>query len=641
MYDIVDASGVFSVVCTGKDGKKKWEIEKPNLICTGGCNLLLDAGFSNADPGNESFCGLISDSGFGVISRTDTMTVKQWIESNCAGGTRPTIHWQSASTATKRFSTPAVFNVTTADTISGIFIVYGATSSSSVLDNSGVLWSATNFVNSSQAVVPGDSVSIQYLVSLFKLGVATPQVLVSDAVTAFTTQDAILNTTAVFDNITATQSSSVVMGWAKTGIDTLFAGDLSFASVLQIVPDDFAVFGLDILVSRDQSTAHVVQAITVTNGESLLGGSVSAAVVVASSPDTLNTVRIDLLISEGQSFVRLVKTVIGNTSDSISANEVAFALVGSDDFSTFMFDILNARDQGNVHIVKNVLGPASDSLSANQISQATVIASAPHTFEPVRFDILLATDTANVHLVDSITTTASESLAAGFVSFVTVIPNVPHVWDVVRLDLSLAQDSPFVHVTRTLARSDSLTATSASVASLTTANQQLTDLLIANITQSTLITRVASRSDSLIASFIEHSSAVLADFGSASDSLNATDAQTVLFIRRGTVLEVQGHDLTDTSTVVFKRAAPLIEAAAANDIINGIVSSPGNWFDAVAETVSAADNIGVGVTKVATIIEPGSAGSFQFIDPWFLVDSAGNFVIDSSGNLVIAPGTGP
>lgn len=140
----------------------KWVEDKPNTVCTGGKNDLLDKYFAGSSYTAAWFCGLISSVSYSAISAADTMASHAgWLE---AGGTnaptftgaRPALAFSSASSGSKSTSSASSFTFTGTGTIKGMF----GTSITTKDGTTGILYNAVLFTGGDRAVVNTDVVNV-------------------------------------------------------------------------------------------------------------------------------------------------------------------------------------------------------------------------------------------------------------------------------------------------------------------------------------------------------------------------------------------------------------------------------------------------------------------------------------------------
>lgn len=153
--------GHFKVEITRKDGTIE-NFEFDNDIVNVGKNMILNVMFNSATASATWYVGLISNTAFSALAAADAMNSHAgWAESAVySGGVRPTWTVGSASGQAVTNSSPVVFNITSSDTLYGIFICDNNT----ISGTSGNLWATAAFA-STVPVNNGDQVKITYTIS--------------------------------------------------------------------------------------------------------------------------------------------------------------------------------------------------------------------------------------------------------------------------------------------------------------------------------------------------------------------------------------------------------------------------------------------------------------------------------------------
>lgn len=172
--DEMQAQGRYRVQCYAHEGGPLlWSEEIENVVTTAGKNLALDtvlAGSAYTVVG--PYMGLISSVGYtGAPVAADTLASHAtWSE---AGSTNaPTFSariapaWSAASAGAKATSAPVSFTMTSAGTLKGSFLVFGPGAATTLLNTSGVLFSAGLFSGGDQAVSNGNVVTVTYSLSM-------------------------------------------------------------------------------------------------------------------------------------------------------------------------------------------------------------------------------------------------------------------------------------------------------------------------------------------------------------------------------------------------------------------------------------------------------------------------------------------
>lgn len=176
----IDPRGKF-VVAHYRNGKRLNEYVFPNGITNEGKNRLLDVMFHGTTQLTTWYLGLIDNSGYSALAAGDNYdNINQagngWDEfddytdgnnSNNAG-TRPLWDEGAASSQSITNGSVAIFDITSAGTVKGVFVVAG-TSAQTKNDHSAgsahVLWATALFNGGDVAVQNGDQLKITYTVS--------------------------------------------------------------------------------------------------------------------------------------------------------------------------------------------------------------------------------------------------------------------------------------------------------------------------------------------------------------------------------------------------------------------------------------------------------------------------------------------
>jgi hypothetical protein len=167
------------VVVHYRNGKRINEYQFPNGICNEGKNKLLDVMFHGATAIGSWFLGLIDNTGYTALAATDTYAnigvSNGWAEftgytdgnNTDNATTRP--EWQENAAANQSITngTVAIFNVTSAGTIKGVFLVGGVAQANLKSDHAagGCLWATALFSSGDVAVQNGDQLKVTYTVS--------------------------------------------------------------------------------------------------------------------------------------------------------------------------------------------------------------------------------------------------------------------------------------------------------------------------------------------------------------------------------------------------------------------------------------------------------------------------------------------
>lgn len=162
-----------------RNGRRINEYQFPNGICNEGKNKLLDVMFHGGTPIGSWYLGLISNTSYSALAATDAYAnigvSNGWTEftSYTDGNntdnatTRP--EWQEGAAASQSItnSTVAIFNVTAAGTVKGVFLSGGVAQASLKSDHTagGCLWATALFSSGDVAVQNGDQLKVTYTVS--------------------------------------------------------------------------------------------------------------------------------------------------------------------------------------------------------------------------------------------------------------------------------------------------------------------------------------------------------------------------------------------------------------------------------------------------------------------------------------------
>lgn len=172
MFERLQISGRFDVVCYHPDGSLKWEDAIDNVVTTVGKNFALDSYFSGSSYSvTGPFLGLISSLRFAATDVTDTMAAHSgWFEAGAATqptyvGNRASVTFASAVNGTKTLTAPAMFTFNGAGNLFGAFLVFGPSAVATVDSTAGILYSAGTFVVG-KTVGVGDGFSVSYTATL-------------------------------------------------------------------------------------------------------------------------------------------------------------------------------------------------------------------------------------------------------------------------------------------------------------------------------------------------------------------------------------------------------------------------------------------------------------------------------------------
>lgn len=167
------AEGIFTAICRDADGNIKWEDKFPNVVCTVGKNVALDAFLAgSAYTVTGPFMGLISSASFSAVSAADTMASHAgWLEAGGANaptysGTRKTPVWSAASAGAKALSAGLVFTFTGTGIVKGGFLTFGSGAVNTIDNTSGTLYSAGLFSGGDRIVQTSDTLTVSYTASM-------------------------------------------------------------------------------------------------------------------------------------------------------------------------------------------------------------------------------------------------------------------------------------------------------------------------------------------------------------------------------------------------------------------------------------------------------------------------------------------
>lgn len=160
----LNATGVYHFECYDKDGNLKWTDEAHNLVTTEGKNAILDKFLGLGTAYANIALGLHTT--VGSATSTYASPTPQ-VESTVYGSTRPTPTFSAASAGSKTTSAAASFSITGTATITGAFLVLGASGVLTAGNTAAtaVLFSSGSF-STSRAVVNGDTLNVTYTASV-------------------------------------------------------------------------------------------------------------------------------------------------------------------------------------------------------------------------------------------------------------------------------------------------------------------------------------------------------------------------------------------------------------------------------------------------------------------------------------------
>jgi len=161
--------GVFHFQCFDKDGNLKWEDSAKNLVVNTGLQDMNTKYFKGSSYTAAWYIGLVEGPASGnTYAAADTLNSHVgWDEdTNYSGGNRATATFGTATTADpsviNNSGSVAVFSITGTTTIAGAFL----TDIQANNNNTGILFSVSNFTGGDRAVVSGDTLNVTYEFSL-------------------------------------------------------------------------------------------------------------------------------------------------------------------------------------------------------------------------------------------------------------------------------------------------------------------------------------------------------------------------------------------------------------------------------------------------------------------------------------------
>ena len=164
----VGASGVYTVTCVGADGVEKWTDTFHNLVVNQGLANMNSVYFGAGAPTTTWYIGLVTGPGSGTaFAAGDTLSSHiGWTENTAYTGSRkavtfgsPTSGSPSGQSAISNTASPASFAMTGTATIAGAFLA-------STTDNSGILFSESDFTGGDKSVASGDTLNVTYTFTL-------------------------------------------------------------------------------------------------------------------------------------------------------------------------------------------------------------------------------------------------------------------------------------------------------------------------------------------------------------------------------------------------------------------------------------------------------------------------------------------
>lgn len=165
-----------------RDGKVINSFDFNNDITTEGKNFLLDVMFHNTTAYSTWYIGLVDNTGFSAYAAADTYdNINQpgngwdefttYTDGNNGDSTTTRPEWKEAtggaSSGSLSTQTTAIFNITSAGTVKGVFVCGGANAQTKSDDTAtgNKLWAAANFTGGNVSVVNTDQLKVTYTVS--------------------------------------------------------------------------------------------------------------------------------------------------------------------------------------------------------------------------------------------------------------------------------------------------------------------------------------------------------------------------------------------------------------------------------------------------------------------------------------------
>jgi hypothetical protein len=161
--------GTFHFKCFDKDGNLKWEDSAKNLVVNTGLQDMNTKYFKGVTYSAAWYIGLVEGPASGnTYAAADTLASHAgWSEdTNYSGGNRATATFGTATTADPSVidnsGSVAVFSITGTTTVAGAFL----TTIQDNTNNTGLLFSVSNFTGGDRAVISGDTLNVTYEFSL-------------------------------------------------------------------------------------------------------------------------------------------------------------------------------------------------------------------------------------------------------------------------------------------------------------------------------------------------------------------------------------------------------------------------------------------------------------------------------------------
>jgi hypothetical protein len=161
--------GTFHFQCFDKDGNLKWEDSAKNLVVNTGLQDMNTKYFKGVSYSAAWYIGLVQGPASGNTYAAGNTLASHigWTEdTNYSGGNRATATFGTATTADPSVidnsGSVAVFSITGTTTIAGAFL----TTIQANNNNTGLLFSVSNFTGGDRSVINGDTLNVTYQFSL-------------------------------------------------------------------------------------------------------------------------------------------------------------------------------------------------------------------------------------------------------------------------------------------------------------------------------------------------------------------------------------------------------------------------------------------------------------------------------------------
>lgn len=152
--------------------ESKWADDCPNVVCTVGKNVALDAYLAGSSYSvTGPYMGLINTNASSAVAGDTMSSHAGWLEVGNANAPtytapRKTAAWSAASSGSKSLSSALSFAIGSSGTVGGCFLVFGSGAVSTIDNTSGTLYSAGAFTGGSKTVTNGDTLNVTYSASL-------------------------------------------------------------------------------------------------------------------------------------------------------------------------------------------------------------------------------------------------------------------------------------------------------------------------------------------------------------------------------------------------------------------------------------------------------------------------------------------